>query len=265
MTEPIISIGMPAFNSERWLASSIESILEQTFTNIELIISDNASTDNTADRCEIYAQQDDRVRYYRNSENIGVTENYNAVVKHARGKYFKWASTNDYCDKTMLQKCFNRLESEHDAVICYTGTRLLYDDGKYVDYNDGGEFIDTCAYLRFRSVIESMRLNNIMNGLIRTDVLKTTMLHGSYLSSDLPLMGELALRGNFVMVPEFLFYRRIGESASTNLKTHEEKLDYFDPHRRTKMLYQEWKLLSGYFRAVSRVSLPLNDKLRLYG
>jgi len=86
---PIISIGMPVYNGQAFIESAIKSILEQTFEDFELILSDNASNDKTQEICLDYKQQDNRIRYFRNEVNLGAAQNYNRVFELSKGKYFK--------------------------------------------------------------------------------------------------------------------------------------------------------------------------------
>ena len=89
---PLVSIGMPVFNGEDYVEAALDSILTQTFTNFELIISDNASTDRTEEICNDFADSDDRIRYYRQEKNLGAAANFNRVFELSSGKYFKWAA-----------------------------------------------------------------------------------------------------------------------------------------------------------------------------
>jgi glycosyltransferase involved in cell wall biosynthesis len=92
---PTVTVGMPAYNAAPWIGASIESILGQSFRDFELVISDNASTDATFAICQRYASADARVRVIANPHNIGANRNYVAVLRASRGRYFKWASSND--------------------------------------------------------------------------------------------------------------------------------------------------------------------------
>src|SRR5688572_28337892 len=98
MKAPLVSIGLPVYNGERFLSEALDSLLGQTLADFELIVSDNASTDRTAEICLAYAARDARVRYVRQQTNIGAIRNWNFVARQARGQYFKWASANDFCD-----------------------------------------------------------------------------------------------------------------------------------------------------------------------
>ena len=92
---PVVSLGMPVFNGERYLATAIESVLGQTFDDFELLLCDNASTDATGDICRSFAGADPRVRYIRNPENLGAHPNFNRAFELATGRFFKWASHDD--------------------------------------------------------------------------------------------------------------------------------------------------------------------------
>jgi glycosyltransferase involved in cell wall biosynthesis len=92
---PRVSIGMPVYNGAQYIREALDSLLAQTFTDFELIISDNASTDNTQAICEEYARRDSRIRYVRQSENIGATSNFSFVLNQARSDLFMWAAHDD--------------------------------------------------------------------------------------------------------------------------------------------------------------------------
>src|SRR3954454_13625589 len=87
---PRLTIGLPVHNGERYLEESLTALMKQTFSDFELIISDNASTDGTEAICRRHADQDPRIRYIRQSHNLGAADNHNLLVPLARGEYFKW-------------------------------------------------------------------------------------------------------------------------------------------------------------------------------
>lgn len=261
---PTVSIGMPVFNGERWIAQSIDSILGQTFQDFEIIISDNASVDATDAICRSYADRDNRVRYYRNDRNRGAIVNYNAVFEYASGRYFKWASSNDYCAPEFLERCVGVLEQRHDVVLCYPRCRLFESAiAEAENYDDNLDLQDDDALTRLKRLLANIRLNNVMNGVIRADVLGRTRLIGAHYSADINMMAELALHGKFVEVPEYLFYRRMNRLTSTRLKSAEEVLAHHDPALKREMLFPHWRLIIGYYSAVRRAPLTLHDKVRL--
>src|SRR5215831_17134423 len=101
---PVATIGIPVYNGEAYLEEAIRSALAQTADDLEVVISDNASTDRTAEICNDYAQQDSRVRYFRNPRNLGAAPNYNIVLANARGRYFKWLAHDDRISPSYVAK-----------------------------------------------------------------------------------------------------------------------------------------------------------------
>ncbi|WP_448526536.1 glycosyltransferase family 2 protein [Parathermosynechococcus lividus] len=101
---PKISIGMPVYNGARYIREALDSLLAQTFTEFELIISDNASTDDTEAICREYAAKDHRVRYIRQSQNLGASANFKFVLDEALGEYFMWAAADDVWDENWIEK-----------------------------------------------------------------------------------------------------------------------------------------------------------------
>ena len=263
---PLVSVGMPVRNGGRWIRSTIETLLAQDHRDLELIISDNESTDATENVCREIAAADPRVRYYRNAHNLGVDANYNRVVELANGSYFKWASSNDLCSPQFLSACLGILERRPDVVLCYPRTQLIVDEnGTLEPYVNRLNLEESSPCIRFRRCLNEMRLNNVLNGVIRTGVLRRTGLLRFHRGSDVVLVAELAVRGKLVEVPEYLFFRRMTPESSTKLKSESEVSEYYAPRSGgALLLFQTWKLAGSYLRAVRDAPVGLADKLCLY-
>ncbi len=263
---PCVSIGMPVYNGEDYLAAAIESILTQTFSDFELIISDNASTDRTADICRAYAASDPRVRYVRNGTNLGAARNYNQVVELARGRYFKWASHDDVCAPQLLERCVAVLEREPGVVLCYARTQFIDEEGQAIEqHEDRFDLRSPNPHERFAGVFEAPGWCNPIFGVVRTDVLRQTALIGGYYSSDRVLLAELALRGKFYEVPEYLFFRRIHDDMSMQANTSSVQLAaWFDPTRRRSLtlLFPRWRWFAEYLKAIQRAPLSRYQRVR---
>src|SRR6516165_10797605 len=102
---PLVSVGLFVYNGERFIEEALQSILNQTFTDFELIISDNASTDRTGEIAEAYAKRDDRIRYYRTEKNMGAGWNARRVYELATAKYFKQVAVDDLIEPDFLRRC----------------------------------------------------------------------------------------------------------------------------------------------------------------
>src|SRR6267142_2279410 len=121
MPVPKVSIGLPVYNGEKYLRFALNSVLQQTHDDFELIISDNASTDATQKICREYAAKDQRIRYDRNETNIGAVGNYNRVFELGRGEFFKWASHDDEFHPSLIEKCLKVFEqSPASAVLVFS-------------------------------------------------------------------------------------------------------------------------------------------------
>ncbi len=262
--QPILSIGMPAYNSEQDLEAAIDAILAQTFENFELIISDNGSTDRTQEICEAYCRQDKRVNYHRNSENIGASGNYNKVFELSRAKYFKWASSNDHCEPDFFERCIDALEQNPKAVLAYPKTRLY--SGRLDNYFDYQESLSTVGMEspaeRMAHVIDELRLNNIMNGIFLREVLAKTPLMIPFFASDSCLMAEVALYGEFEEIDEYLFYRQMDQESSTSMQDTETMTEHYQPGSNKPMRFQNWKAYLFYLSAIMRSDLMASEKLK---
>src|SRR3989339_68658 len=116
---PLVSIGLPVHNGEHYLRKTLKSLLSQTYPFIELIISDNASTDGTEAICKAYERLDERIRYFRSDRNRGAAWNFNRVLELAGGTYFKWAAHDDLSAPDFLASCVRILETDRSVVLCY--------------------------------------------------------------------------------------------------------------------------------------------------
>jgi len=242
---------MPVYNAERWLVAGIESMQQQSLADFELILSDNASTDGSLAIAERFARADKRIRILRQSRNLGANGNYSAVLADARADYFKWASVNDLCAPEFLQRCVEALEKQPDAVLAYPRTIVfekspvdgaLYEDDFAVSADDGVR--------RFIDLLERIKLNNAMNGVIRRKTLNRALRMGTFKSADYLLMAELALAGKYVLLDDALFYRRMSPEAATNCRGGLEAEKHLVPNATRPLLWQHWR----YHRRLLRVA-----------
>jgi glycosyltransferase involved in cell wall biosynthesis len=261
-----ISIGMPVYNGAVFLNEAIDSLLDQTFEDFELVISDNASTDETRDICMHYAENDPRVRYYRNAENIGAARNYNRVFELSYGEYFKWAAHDDICGERFLQRCVETLEKDKNVVLCYPRTVIMDEvKGKTIKYDDGFNISSPTPYKRYKHYHKQIRGGHECHpvfGLIRSDVLGKTTLIKAYASSDLTLLGELALYGRFHEVPEYLFFKR--NHVGTSIHSHRSLRSlavWFDPANAGKLQLNKWIMFREYLRSIKRSPIDSWQKM----
>ncbi len=260
--EPRVSIGLPVYNGERYVAGALDSIVSQTFTDFELIISDNASTDSTARICEGYVSRDGRIAYHRNETNRGAAWNYNRVFTLSRGEYFKWASHDDRCAPTFLEGCVAALDANPDVVVSFPRTTVVDAGGDTIEMEEDDLPLDSPDVVRrFASCLSPMKLcHNVIFGLMRRDVLAETSLIGTYLASDRCLVAELSLYGPFEEIPERLFYRR---KHSSNIGVALKDLQFYRPGMRRRFVMPEWRLFVEFLKRVRKAPLTAGEKARL--
>jgi len=262
---PRVSVGMPVYNGERYVAQSIESVLAQTFQDFELIISDNASTDATQQICREYAARDPRVRYYRGDRNRGAFWNHNRVVELARGDFFRWQCHDDYCDSTFLAKCLAILHDDPSVVLCYPQFVRVDEQGNWLGTKSSRILGGAEAHERFVSLIYRRDSCEEIYGVTRTDVIRKTGLLGPYSNSDDTFLAELICHGQFREVPEPLFFYRVHSAQSTSAyRCRSARMAWFKPSAGTRFTLPFLRLFGGYISLVGRSPLPWSTKVRCY-
>jgi len=262
-TGPKITIGLPVYNAAPWLPQTLHALLDQSFADFVLIISDNASTDTTAQIAQTFAQKDGRIQYHRNSQNIGVFRNYNKAFQLAKTRYFKWASANDLCAPTFLEECLAALEGNPAAVLAYPGTIVFADDpalGKEWAFDP--DIRDKSPIDRFIRVLSEMRLNNAYNGVVRRDALARTKVNRIYRGSDIALLAELALQGEIMRVPKNLFFRRLSPDTASSLRDAASLREFFAAEGRDVLGRATWDFHWHCFSVAIAAPVPLSDKIR---
>ncbi len=267
---PLVTIGLPVYNGERFLRLTLDAILQQTHESFELLIGDNASTDGTPDICAGYAARDARIRVLRSDMNRGAAWNYNRLVAEARGAFFKWMPHDDLIAPDFLKRCVAYLEAHTSVALCYPSTVPIDQRGERLSRDPEDELTVTSdrPSERLRQYIDSSfehRQCNAVLGVIRTDVLRTTGLIGAYTGSDKILLCELALRGPFHQIQDPLFFRRYHESGSLAQHPNAEERDrWFDTGKRARRKFVQWKWFAAHAGAVRRAQLPLSEKVAAY-
>jgi glycosyltransferase involved in cell wall biosynthesis len=256
-----VGMGMPVYNGERYIEQSIRANLAQTFGDFHLIISDNASTDRTAEICRDYAAGDKRVHYFRNAQNLGASKNFARCLSLSGCEYFRWANADDLPEPSLVEKCTRILDDRTDTILAYGKTRLIDQEGSAIEfYDDNLDLRQESVPERFLACLNQIGLNNVIYGLMRRETLAKTRLFGTFLAADVNLVAELSLYGKFHEIPEVLFSRRMHPQASSwDRKDYERQKDFWDP-RRKKLWMQTWKRSLEFNKAVLRSPVPLSHK-----
>lgn len=270
-----VSIGLPVYNGEKYLRLALDSILHQDYTDFELIISDNASTDATRKICSSYAAQDPRIRYYRNEVNIGASSNYNRVFNLAHGEFFKWATHDDIHLPGFLTRCVEVLDKAPSSVVLVAPRAEIIDDEGGKEARDWKvERLDTrypYPHQRVADVVRYVAWATAQFGLFRSEALRKTRLIDRFHACDYVLLLEVAILGEIWEIPEVLFQRRWHRAVSTSAnKTQVELLQWFDPLQKPKGrlfprmrldLVPRTRLALEYARSIRRMPLPTRERV----
>lgn len=260
-----VFIGIPVYNGEKYLASALESLLTQSYTDWVALISDNASTDATPQIAEAYCKRDPRLRYYRHAVNLGAAPNFNFCVQRAEGEFFKWMAHDDICRPSYLLRCVERLEADPGTVLCQSRVLRIGSDGEIAGaYTREWNFNDPDPTIRFANAMGLDHACVTVFGVMRLDILKQTPAIAPFVGSDRPLLAELALHGRLEYVPEDLFLWRDHEDRSVKLKNRKQRLTWFDVNARTIFSSLMTRQLLANQRAALRVPRTSKEKARAF-
>lgn len=278
---PKLSIGLPVYNGENYLAQALDCLLVQTFGDFELIVSDNASTDATEDIARDYAAHDGRVRFVRQPINRGAGWNFSETFRLARGEYFKWAAHDDLCDHTFLARCIERLEDDPTLVNCFSRSAVIDQLGEIVQDRASSDpqqvgFQGVSAANEARRValcdsdrpherylgvlVYSQRCYEVF-GVIRSSAMRRTGLHRPYNGAEKVFLAELSLLGRFAEIDESLFYSRWHDQRfSANASAVEQAL-HMDPSALRRFAWpRQIRSSWGYFAAIWRMPLSTVER-----
>jgi glycosyltransferase involved in cell wall biosynthesis len=278
---PLVSVGLFVYNGERYLEEALHSILNQTFTDFELIISDNASTDRTGAIAEAYARRDDRIRYHRSEKNMGAGWNARRVYELATGKYFKWAAVDDLVEPDLLRRCVEVLESDPGCVVAYANTKEVDENGTFIkNYVTPMKADSADPVARFREMLLISSWCYQIYGVMRMSALRQIPPQGMYVNGDGVLLARLSLIGRFYEIPEHLFISRHHSAQSirtlpvrltqlrrfrlTNRYSVLPPPEWWDPAKTRALTFSEFRLLLEYFLSIYRSPLGARRKLRCY-
>lgn len=176
---PRVSLAMPVYNGEDYVSDAIATMLAQDYGDFELIISDNASSDNTEAICRDFAAPDPRIRYFRTTENIGAAGNYNRCFELARCNHFKWCAYDDFISSNYVGECVEALDKDPRAVAAYGRLEYVDSDGETIPRDKGQPDVSVfermfpdmsgmSAVRRYAMLVRAGGSDNIMFGLMRS-------------------------------------------------------------------------------------------------
>lgn len=239
--EPFVSICIPAYNSGKYILKTIDSIFAQTWKNLEVVVVDDASTDDTAQ--VLQSVKDSRFRLIQNEENLGMTANWNKCVRSCRGEYVKLIPADDILYPTCIEKSMRILMNHPEVSLVVTGSDLINDrdeiTGKYCHWPKRG-IIDGRKIAK-ASVMWNNFYGNPVCALFRKEDFEKT---GGF-DEDIPYILDfdlwlgLSRFGKIANEPELLNAFRVRKDSNTGRlvgkggrKYTEEHIRLIDKHRK---------------------------------
>ena len=203
---PLVSVGVPVFNGEKEIARTLDSLLNQDYHNLEIIISDNASSDATPEICEEFAQKDSRIKYVRSDTNFGSIWNFNRVFELSSGKYFMWAAHDDKRESSFVSACVKKMEQSPNAVLCQVHTASFIEGREEMLCVASLDSFEGVMGLveRYWEILKRLPATAIY-GLYRSSSMRKTHMFQKSMATDLAFIQELSIYGEFVQVPKVLF------------------------------------------------------------
>jgi len=248
MEKPLITIGIPIFNEEKFIKQCLESILSQTYTNFEVIISDNVSTDNTSKICEEFAKMDDRIRYVRQKKHLYFWSNFGYLLNQSQSVYFVWHAADDIWENTFLEKNIFSLEQNKKFVGSISQIERYGGDVKNFDVISTDSFFQK-KYKKFRSVFRPFTLSSIcgeyfdkaqkflnvptailMYSVFRTNELKKYFVEKKMAAIDYALILNILESGDLNVLDEILlkYYTRGRASKGYIANSRMHMIPYVD-------------------------------------
>lgn len=209
----IVSIGIPTYNRCALLIKAIESVLNQNYRHIELIVSDNASTDQTFAFCKSLTQQEKRVIYMRQSHNLGPTVNFVEVLRNATGQFFMWLGDDDWLDPSYISNCLDFLLAHPDySLAC--GRSKYYRNGDLLDEGVKMNLSQDSPASRLRSFYWRVADNGTFHGVMRREHLSRISFQNS-LGNDWHIIAAMAFLGKIKTIEDVSIHRGLGGATDS--------------------------------------------------
>jgi glycosyltransferase involved in cell wall biosynthesis len=266
VTDRRVTIGVPVYNGADYLGEALDALLAQTHEDLTILISDNASSDDTEEIGRSYAAADERVSYHRNRTNLGATGNWDRLRQLADTPYFKWAAHDDLHEPTFVESCLELLEQDPRCVLAYTAAVVIDAESRLVAASvaegiDGTNINDVA---RFRDFLLHEIWCIPVFGVMRTEAVKALPPTGRYYGSDKAVLAELILAGTFLKVDAPLFRRRFHAANSSQHQGRAARV-FQAGGGGGLAVPQPVRMFGGYVSAISRSRLSIIDKALAFG
>ncbi len=268
MSQRKVIVGLPVYNGQKYLAAAIESHLAQSFGDFGLVISDNGSTDATAEICAHYARLDPRVTYLRSPTNRGILWNHRRVMEAIGDStpYFRWAGGDDVLEPGLLAAMVQVLDARPEVEAVMPATKNIDEAGTVIRTMERSLNLESPdAVGRARQILLANYQHVIAYGLLRAPSLRRMRTGPDYIGWDPVFIWELALRGQIFQLVEPALLRRFHPGSISRVKTVKEMRKWVEPDARAGMNFPHWTWAHERARALFCAPLPAGKKLRIMG
>ncbi|MBQ0798497.1 MAG: glycosyltransferase family 2 protein [Porticoccaceae bacterium] len=215
----LVTVGIPTYNRADMLRRSIDSVLRQDYAQIEVLISDNFSTDNTQSVCQQFCEKDRRVRYVQQSSNIGASANFKDVLTRASGEYFMWLGDDDWIDSAYVSSCVSLLASDLDTALV-SGAPQYYSEGKKVSEGKMFNLEQRSWVARVVGYYGKVADNGMFYGIMRTAKLQQVNIPNT-MAGDWHLLANIVSTGKTRMLTSVSVHRELGGATASYRKIAE--------------------------------------------
>ncbi|WP_165350371.1 glycosyltransferase family 2 protein [Xylanimonas protaetiae] len=264
---PVVTVGVPVYNGERYLAQALEALRDQDLRDVEVLIGDNASTDGSAQIAESFVASDPRFRFLRSDVNRGLPWNYNRLLAQARAPLFMWNASDDVVRPGHLAACRDALLAHPDATVAFSRVQLIDARGETVgEMDDWGLDFLTLAPARRLDLFLARRVWQAIGfgGVIRTAELRDMGGLGMFYGQDIALGTKMALRAPWVEVPQQSYMSRRHDAQMNKLQGGDpvQQVRVFNPAHSRPVAFPQWYLNYRIFAEVAAAPIPLAERAR---
>lgn len=242
---PVITVGVPVLNGERYLAEALGCLADQSLTDFEVVISDNASTDGTPEIIRTFTGRDSRFVSVRSEQRLSLADNWNRTLNLARGEFFTWNAADDRARPGHLLAGVSALQAHPEASVAFPRVGRIDAGGNPLPPRDDADldFLHRTPDQRVRLFFER-RVYQVVGfgGVMRTAQLRRFGGHPQEWGGDFTLAVRMALDSPWVQVPETLYEERVHDRRLSHVQRGElsAQLKLVQPDRDARLAFPEW-------------------------
>ena len=222
---PLVTVGIPTFNRPEGLRRTLENITNQTYKNLEIIVSDNCSPTNEPDELVMsFMRKDSRITFHKQEKNLGPSLNFKFLLEKASGEYFMWAADDDKWELNFIESIINEFSNSDSSIVAInTEAQYTVQNELQPFFSEGKLFYESYGNNLLERIMHILKYNygNLMYSIFRTSCLfkedKSVFSFTNNVSlNEIPLLIFVSQYGKFKIIPDVLFYKE------TNLNTYQQ-------------------------------------------